>query len=168
MSKTATPLAANKLYWDYRNWYLDSPSVNLFYNNPSSKANEFAKNIKDGSLNEDFFVFLPIPKMLIQPFLKSLEKDQNVRLVNNRNEAEYELLLNYSIKREDNNSAAIIFFFHKFNEEKNAPGIFFNKNNVSLAKVSFDTKATTSLAANLNELCTKMIRKNTRQWLNID
>ena len=162
------PLTAQPKYWDYKNWFADTASVNLFYNDPKSNANVLAKKIIAGQLKKNFFVFLPIPKSTIQPFIDLISKNPNFKIVNKREEAELELYLNYA-KQRGKEPAAFYFTWYKFNgKESNDGMVTFNRDNVRVQKISTDAKFTAALANELNLLSQKMIRNKTRNWMNMN
>lgn len=157
------PLIKADNYWDYQNWYKYQPSSNIFLNNEHYQANPLIKKYTQGIIKDNFLVFLPIPTTVVQTAKALLLRDQNIKMVNSPEKADYVLYLNY-VKGEE--PGFVFTWYRYFTDATNEGGLQFLPYYTKVAKLQFDNAFQRKLGKDIHEMTLTLAQKKSGQWLN--
>jgi hypothetical protein len=166
-TKKVKPLVNLENYRDYNLWTNEVSSQNIFFNESKPVNEKIAAPILDGANKDLFYVFLPIPGFIADACKQSLQKDQNVELVNTIDQADYVLYLNYAKPRQERPGEYVFTFCRPIRNDVNTYGErTFSIYKVKVPNMNIKGQQLTQFSKDINESARLVIRGRTTRWLN--
>lgn len=162
-AKNIIPLAKLDNYWDYKNWYADKASRNIFFNEPAFNPYATAKQFTGGLAKDNFLTFLPIPDYISASLQKIFRYNQNIQLVKDASQADVTLYLNYT----KGAKPAFVFTWYNFRgSEMNQYALRFDSHYVSLPDMHPNSHQLRKLSLDLLNMTLLVARGKSSQWMN--
>ena len=163
-SSSVMPMVQLPQYRDYNNWKNREEALEVYLNEPGSNM-EYAEKIKRE--NFPFYVFLPMPSTIYDAIKKQLSYNQNLRLVDKEEKADFVMYVNY-IKEQPDTKSGFSFYFHPRMANKKAYGDrIFSEEHETVSTMPNTHLAAELLAKKIAILGAEMVRIVSNDWQNI-
>ncbi|HTM97855.1 MAG TPA: caspase family protein [Pedobacter sp.] len=161
-NKEILPITKQKGYQDYFNWYNNRFSpVFLFTATPGE-----GKKILVKAMERPFSVQLPIPSDLAGKIKKSLEKEQSIKIVTNRSEADRVLYLNYAVKSASISTPRFVLNYRSAVTNESYDPFKFSKFATSLNSLEITAADASKLTAQIKKITYELARSQGTHWFN--